>query len=59
MEPRTQWSPRHSTLMRQRALVLALLQRGVYDMPPALPARRTPRRRFGDAVPDGRRTASP
>jgi hypothetical protein len=58
MEPRDQWSPRHSTLMRQRALVLAVLQRGVHDMPPALPARRTPRRRLGRGTPDANRAAS-
>lgn len=44
MEPRDQWSPRHSTLMRQRAVVLAILQRGVRDTPPARPAAVTPRR---------------
>jgi hypothetical protein len=52
MEPRDQWSPRHSTLMRQRALVLAILQRGVRDTPPALPslpARRPSRLRAGSA----------
>jgi len=45
--------------MRQRALVLAILQRAVRDTPPARPARLTPRRRFGDraphAAPDARR----
>jgi hypothetical protein len=50
MEPRDQWSPRHSTLMRQRALVLAILQRGVRDTPPALPARR-PSRRSATSMP--------
>jgi hypothetical protein len=38
--------------MRQRALVLAILQRGVRDMPPALPslpARRPSRRPGGGA----------
>jgi hypothetical protein len=43
--------------MRQRALVLAILQRGVHDTPPALPAPRNRRRRFGDGAPDARRTA--
>jgi hypothetical protein len=31
--------------MRQRALVLAILQRGVHDTPRAKPDRLTPRRR--------------
>jgi hypothetical protein len=43
MQTRDHWSPRHSTLMRQRALVLAILQRGVHDTPPAKPDRITPR----------------
>jgi hypothetical protein len=44
--------------MRQRALVLAVLQRGVHDMPAALPARRTPRRRLGGGAPGAHRAAS-
>jgi hypothetical protein len=43
MQTRDHWSPRHSTLMRQRALVLAILQRGVHETPPAKPDRITPR----------------
>jgi hypothetical protein len=35
MRPQEHWSARHSTLMRQRAIVLAILQRGVYDTPRA------------------------
>jgi hypothetical protein len=58
MEPRDQWSPRHSTLMRQRAVVLAILQRSVRDTPPARPAPLTNRRRFGDPAPNLRRPAS-
>ncbi|HEV7750313.1 MAG TPA: hypothetical protein VGO71_02170 [Baekduia sp.] len=44
--------------MRQRALVLAILQRGVHDTPPALPSRRTPGRRFGHAALGVRQSAS-
>jgi hypothetical protein len=58
MESRDQWSRRHSTLMRQRALVLTILQRGVLDTPPALPPRPTSRRRFGYAARDARQTVS-
>jgi hypothetical protein len=36
--------------MRQRALVLAILQRGVHEMPPALSQRRPSRRRAGVAT---------
>ena len=60
MQPRDHWSPRHSTLMRQRAVVLAILQRGVRDTPPALPDRRTTARRpLGGvtAAPDARGAA--
>jgi hypothetical protein len=45
MQTRDHWSPRHSTLMRQRALVLAILQRGVHETPAAKPDRITPRQR--------------
>jgi hypothetical protein len=58
MDPRDQWSPRHSTLMRQRALVLAILERGVHDTPRALPTRPTARWRAGAAGPGVRRPAS-
>jgi hypothetical protein len=44
--------------MRQRALVLAILQRGVHDTPPALPPRPARRRRFGPAAPDVHRATS-
>jgi hypothetical protein len=44
--------------MRQRAVVLAILQRGVRDTPAARPAPLTTRRRFGDVAPDLRRPAS-
>ena len=58
MEPRDQWSPRHSTLMRQRAVVLAILQRSVRDTPPARPAPLINRRRFTDAARNLRRPAT-
>jgi len=43
--------------MRQRAVVLAILQRSVRDTPPALPARPS-LRRFGQTVPEPRRAVS-
>jgi hypothetical protein len=42
MHPREPWSARHSSIMRQRAIVLAILQRGVHDTPRVLPDRITP-----------------
>jgi hypothetical protein len=39
--------------MRQRALVLAILQRGVRDTPPALPSRPPSRRRIRDTPQRG------
>jgi hypothetical protein len=45
MHPREPWSARHSNIMRQRAIVLAILQRGVHETPRAHPDRITPLRR--------------
>jgi hypothetical protein len=44
--------------MRQRAVVLAILQRSVRDTPPARPAPVVNRRRFTDAARNLRRPAT-
>jgi hypothetical protein len=36
------WSAGHAVTMRQRAVVLAILQRAVHDLPPARPENVTP-----------------